>query len=80
MKKSALQTVIYGGLLELARDSSLFYNSIVGSDYSHLTEEGTQVFTEYLNKMLPMMLKNEKEELDQRAKDLVINGLKGDNN
>lgn len=80
MDKSALQSLIYGGLLELGKNSKLFYNSSVSSHYAHLTEEGKEALVDYVNKMIPMMLANEEALLDKRAKELVLKNLKGENN
>lgn len=67
---------VYAGLFEIVSDPRYYYNSKVGSDYSHLTDEGVKAITEYINIMGPHMIKKEEEMLEARAKVLVWEGLK----
>jgi hypothetical protein len=62
--------------MEILKDRQYYYHSTVGSDYSHLTEEGIEVLVEYLQVMAPTMLKKDKQELELLAKNLVWDGLK----
>lgn len=62
--------------MEIFKDRQYYYHSTVGSDYSHLTEEGIEVLVEYLQVMAPTMLKKDREELETLAKNLVWDGLK----
>lgn len=64
------------GLLEILKDRQYYYNSSVGNDYNHLTEEGIKALIEYVQVMAPTMLKKDKEELESLAKSLVWNELK----
>ena len=47
----------------------------MGSNYNHLTEQGREVVMEYVEEMIRVLHKTEHEELDRRAKDMVIDGL-----
>lgn len=67
---------IYGGLLEILKDSQYYYYSTIGSDYSHLTEDGKAAVLKYINQVAPYMIKENKEELQQLAKQMVIDELK----
>jgi hypothetical protein len=78
MDKSALKELVFGGVIELMRNRHYFYHSSVGSHYSHWTEEGTKALAEYMTIMGYKMLEAEEAELDQRAKDMVLNTLKGE--
>ena len=62
--------------MEILKDRQYYYHSSVGTDYSHLTEEGIEVLVEYLQVMAPTMLKKDREELETLAKSLVWDGLK----
>lgn len=77
MDRRAAKDLLYGGVLEIVQDERYFYKS-VGSDYSRWTESGIQALTEYLRVMACIMIHTEHAELDQRAKSMVINTLKGD--
>jgi hypothetical protein len=78
MNKQAIKDVVYGGLLELMNNRTYFYKSPVGSDYSHWTDEGQKALTEFMGFMAGKMVKAEEAELDRRAKEMVIKGLKGE--
>jgi hypothetical protein len=78
MKKDAVKDLLYGGLLELINNRNNYYNSGIGSSYSHFTDQGNQAIQEYLKEMATMMLVAEEESLDKRAKALVMKGLKGE--
>jgi hypothetical protein len=77
MDRRAAKDLLYGGVLEMAQDERYFYKS-VGSDYSRWTDLGMLALTEYLRVMACIMIHTEHAELDQRAKSMVINTLKGD--
>jgi len=78
MDKGAIKELIYGGLMELMRDRKYYYHSTVSASYSHWTEAGEKALAEYMNMMGWAMLEAEERELDQRAKDIVMKSLKGD--
>ena len=78
MDTNTVKELMYGGVRQLMRNREYYYHSAVCMDYSHWTEKGQQALTEYLNLMGYKMLQAEEKELNQRAKDLVIKGLKGE--
>lgn len=78
MDRQATKDIVYGGLLELMRNRNYYYYSSVGADYSHWTDEGAKVLLDYMNIMGYAMLKADDALLNQRAKDLVVKGLKGE--
>jgi hypothetical protein len=65
--------------MEILNNPNYYYNSRVGPDYNHFTERGKAAMDEYLKTMAGLMLKAEEESLNKRAKELVIQGLKGEN-
>jgi hypothetical protein len=71
-----LPNQVYAGLFEILKDQRLYYNSSVGADYSHLTEEGEKAVLKWVNLMGPEMHKLEKALLDARAKQMVVEELK----
>ena len=78
MEKAALKDILYSSMLELMNNSKYYYHSTISSNYSHWTEPGAAAIVEYTNTMAELMLAAENKDLDQRAKDMVIRGLKGE--
>lgn len=75
MNRQAVKDLIYGGLAEITKNNNYYYSSSVGSNYNHLTDQGREVVMEYLEGMIRVLHQTEQEELDQRAKKMVIDGL-----
>ena len=69
---------MWGGLVELMNNKELYYRSSVGAEYSNWTERGTRVVMEFMISMTKQIQAAEEHELNRRAKDLVIKGLKGE--
>ena len=43
-----LHKQIYAGLMEVIKDRNLFYHSSVSKDYCHLTEQGKEAVTKWI--------------------------------
>ena len=78
MDKQATKELIYGGLLELMNNRKYYYYSNIGSNYCHWTDDGKLALQEFMSIMAVKMLEAEEKQLTKRAKELVINGLKGE--
>lgn len=78
MDKQAIKDLTYGGLIELMRNNKYYYYSQVGANFCHWTDAGKEALAEYMNIVGHKMLEAEKEELDQRAKNMVLTTLKGE--
>jgi hypothetical protein len=78
MDRQATKELMYGALSELMHNRKYYYHSNVGASYSYWTEDGKEALHEFMNILAFKMLKAEEAELNQRAKDLVVKGLKGD--
>lgn len=76
MDKGAIKDLMYGGLMELSRNSRYYYHSSVGSDYCHWTDQGHVAVVEFMKKMTPLMRGAEELDLDRRAKEMVLKELK----
>ncbi len=76
MKKSAIKDLCYGGMLELLNNRNYYYHSSVGAGYSHLTEEGKEAVVEFMNLVAFKMKEAEDADLNERAKQQVLNELK----
>jgi hypothetical protein len=79
MNKEAVRDLTYGGIMEILHNRRFYYHSTVGAQYSHFTDEGKKVIAEYMQLMSYKMLEAEEAELNQRAKDMVLKTLKGEN-
>ena len=78
MQTSAIKELMYGGVRELMNNRTYYYHSSVGQQYSHWTDEGQKVLAEYMNLIGYKMIETEEAILNQRAKELVLKGLKGE--
>lgn len=78
MDTNTLKHVMYGGITHLMKDRDLYYSSGVSVEYNRWTDKGKEALAEYMNILSGQIIKAESLELDQRAKTLVLNGLKGD--
>jgi len=71
-----LPNQVYAGLFEIVKNQKFYYNSRVGIDYSHLTDEGKEQVVEWINAMAPYMIKLEEEQFKKRAGEIVWEELK----
>lgn len=77
MEKAAIKDLIYGGIEEIVQNRRYYYASSVGRDYSHFTDEGKEALTEFMGLMAYQIRKAEEEDLNTRAKQQVLDTLKG---
>ncbi len=78
MEKAALKDILYGGVSELIRNSKYYRHSPIGQDYCRFTEEGEVALKQFMQSMSVLLYVAEEKDLDKRAKDMVIRGLKGE--
>ena len=78
MEQDALKAFMYGGLNELIKDRRYYYRSTVGMSYSHWTDEGQTALSDFMGIIAYKMIEAEDASISKRAKELVINGLKGE--
>lgn len=78
MDRPAIKDFVYGGIMELMRNRQYYYNSGVNSTYSHWTDEGKEVLLEYMTLVAGKMHEAEQQELNARAKELVLKELKSE--
>lgn len=70
--------MLYGSIAELAKNSKYYNNSPFGGKYCYYTEAGEQAVMEILQVWTLKVLEEQQRSLDQRAKELVLKGLKGE--
>ena len=78
MDKDAVKNLIFGGVCELMRDRRYYYRSSIGANYCHFTDLGEVALKEFMSQMAEVIHRAEEAELDKRAKEMVIKGLKGE--
>lgn len=78
MDRGAIKELLYGGLKELTSNNDYFYHSTVGTEYCHFTPSGEKAMIEFTKQIAVITRAAELAALDKRAKELVINGLKGE--
>jgi hypothetical protein len=76
MDNTALKELMFSSISSLMENREYFYYSALGSDYSHWTEEGEKVVLGYLALLGPKIIKNKKLELEDKAKELMLDIIK----
>jgi hypothetical protein len=76
MKQADLKEFVYGGFLSILQNEQYYYHSSVGQDYSSLTEQGEEAVKEFMNMFAWQMISANNLEIEERAKALVMRGLK----
>jgi len=76
MEKQAVKDLMYGSLNELMQNRRYYYYSSVGAEYCHWTDEGKLVLNQFMSDIIKLIYVANKNELDIRAKELVLKELK----
>lgn len=73
-----IEKQLYLGIVAVLQDKKIYYESSVGKkgEYNHFQEGGQEALLLYIETMAPLILRNEREKLDKRAKELVLEELK----
>lgn len=79
MQKGAIKDLIYGGVEEILNNRNYYYHSSVGRDYSHLTDDGKVAIIEFMDLMAWKIKEANEADLERRAKQQVLDALKGEN-
>lgn len=70
--------MLYGSIIELAKDPKYYHYSDFGEKYCYYTDDGEKAVMEILQTWTAKILQEENKSIDNRAKELVIKGLKGE--
>ena len=76
MQSDTLKQIIYGSLKEILTNSKYIYNSSVSPEYSEWTQLGETEVLKFLKFASYLIVSTEREELDRRAKEMVLENLK----
>ena len=73
-----IEKQLYLGIVAVLQDNKIYYESSVGTkgEYNYFREGGKEALMLYIETMAPLILKNEREKLDKRAKELMWEELK----
>ena len=73
-----IEKQLYLGIVAVLQDYKIYYQSTVGSkgEYNHFRDGGQEALITYIEAMAPLILKNEREKLDKRAKQMMWEELK----
>ena len=73
-----IEKQLYLGIVAVLKDQKLYYESHIGGKgaYNHFQEGGQEALLLYIETMAPLILKNERDKLDKRAKQLMWEELK----
>lgn len=73
-----IEKQLYLGIVAVLKDQKYYYESQIGGKgaYNHFQEGGKEALMLYIETMAPLILKNEREKLDKRAKELMWEELK----
>ena len=77
LAQEANKGTVYGAMLEITKNPRLWRSSPVGREYCHFTDEGKEVIVDLMQDLLRTVDALDRKVLDQRAKDIVFDTLKG---
>ena len=76
MEKQAIKELMYGGINELMQNRRYYYNSNIGKNYSHWTDEGKVAMESFMREMTQYIYDAEQRSLNERAKEQTLQALK----
>lgn len=73
-----IEKQLYLGIVAVLKDDNLYYESTIGKkgEYNHFRDNGKEALMTYIEAMAPLILKNERQKLDKRAKEMILEELK----
>ena len=76
IKRSMNKDLVYGGLLELAKNRLVWHESGVSPEYSHLTEDGKKAIIHVIENMFRGLQVIHEQEIKEEAKRQTLESLK----
>jgi acid stress-induced BolA-like protein IbaG/YrbA len=76
IKRSMHKDMVYGALMELVKNKTVWHESTVSVEYSHLTEDGQKAIIHVVEEMFRGMQTIQKEEIKEEAKQQTLAALK----
>jgi len=76
IRRSMHKDMLYGALLELSQNKRVWYESAVGPQYSHLTDEGKDAIMHVVEEMFRGLQTVHQQEIEEEAKRQTMEALK----
>ncbi len=76
IRRSMHKDMLYGAMLELAKNQRVWHESTVSAEYSHLTEDGKDAIIHVVEEMFRGLQTINKEEIKEEAKRQTLEALK----
>ena len=76
IKRSMNKDLVYGGLLELAKNKLVWHESSVSPEYSHLTEDGKKAIIHVVENMFRGLQIIHNQEVKEEAMRQTMDALK----
>ena len=76
IKRSMHKDMIYGALMELVKNRTVWHESTISVEYSHLTEAGKDAIVHVVEEMFRGMQTIQQQEIKEEAKRQTMEALK----
>jgi hypothetical protein len=76
LRRSMNKDIVYGALLELSRNKTVWHESTVSPEYSHLTEDGKDAIIHVIEDMFRGLQTIHNQEVKEEAKRQTLESLK----
>lgn len=76
INRSMNKDLVYGGLLELAKNKMVWHESTVSPQYSHLTDDGKKAIIHVVENMFRGLQIIHEQEIKEEAKRQTLESLK----
>lgn len=76
IKRSMHKDMTYGALMELVKNKSVWHESAVSVEYSHLTDDGQKAIVHVVEEMFRGMQTIQQQEIREEAKRQTLAALK----
>ena len=73
-----IEKQLYLGIVAVLQDNTIYYKTDIGAkgEYNYFRDGGKEALITYTAAMAPLILKNEQQKLDKRAKQMMWEELK----
>jgi hypothetical protein len=76
LRRSMNKDIVYGALLELSRNKTVWHESSISPEYSHLTEDGKDAIIHVIEDMFRGLQSIHNQEVKEEAKRQTLEALK----
>ncbi len=76
IKRSMHKDMVYGALMELVKNRTVWHESTISPEYSHLTDDGRNAIIHVIEEMFRGMQTIQNQEIREEAKRQTLEALK----